>query len=101
MCHNTGTSLGIKYDIGDVVYYKQKNCNYWKEPGTVINQDVQHVLVKNSSTYKGSSRSQLQVLHTAEKQGFLNSVEGWGEIPQGWGDWELCWGRLFYWVLGI
>ena len=40
MCHNTGTSLGIKYDIGDVVYYKQKNCNYWKEPGTVINQDV-------------------------------------------------------------
>ena len=76
MCHNTGTSLGIKYDIGDVVYYKQKNCNYLKEPGAVINQDVQHVLVKNSSTYKGSSRSQLQVLHTAEKQGFSNSIKG-------------------------
>ena len=49
MRHNIRTSQDTKYYSGDLVYYKQKDNNYQKGPGTVIGQDGQQVSVKHSS----------------------------------------------------
>ena len=67
MCYNIRTSQDTKYYSGDLVYYKQKDNNYWKGPGTVIGQDVQQVLVKHSSSYVRVHRCQLQLINNIEE----------------------------------
>ena len=67
MWHNIRTSQDTKYYSGDLVYYKQKDNNYWKGPGTVIGQDVQQVLVKHSSSYVRVHRCQLQLINNIEE----------------------------------
>ena len=68
MRHNITTSQDKKYYIGDLVYYKQTDNNYWKEPGTVIGQDGQQVLVKHSSSsYVTVHPCQLQLINNMEE----------------------------------
>ena len=67
MQHNIRTSQDTKYYSDDLVYYKQKDNNYWKGPGTVIGQDRQQVLVKHSSSYVRVHLSQLQLINNMEE----------------------------------
>ena len=68
MRHNIKTSQDTKYYIGDLVYSKQKDNNYWKGPGTVIGQDGQQVLVKHSSSsYVTVHPCQLQLINNMEE----------------------------------
>ena len=67
MWHNIRTSQDTKYYSGDLVYYKQKDNNYWKGPGTVIGQDGQQVLVKHSSSYVRVHPCQLQLINNMEE----------------------------------
>ena len=67
MQHNIRTSQDTKYYSDDLVYYKQKDNNYWKGPGTVIGQDRQQVLVKHSSFYVRVHLSQLQLINNMEE----------------------------------
>ena len=38
------------YDLGDLVYYKKKDSDKWKEPGKVLGKKKQ-ILVKNRGYY--------------------------------------------------
>ena len=67
MQHNIITSQDTKYYSGDLVYYKQKDNNYWKGPGTVIGQDGQQVLVKHSSSYVRVHPCQLQLINNMKE----------------------------------
>ena len=67
MWHNIRTSQDTKYCSGDLVYYKQKDNNYWKGPGTVIGQDGQQVLVKHSSSYVRVHPCQLQLINNMKE----------------------------------
>ena len=61
--HQTRTYSDIRYNTGDLVYYKRANNNEWKGPGTVIGQDGQHVLVKHASTYIRVHPCKLQMVN--------------------------------------
>ena len=65
--HNIRTSQDIKYYSSDLVYYKQKDNNYWKEPGTVIGQDGQQILVNHSSSCVKVHLCQLQLINSMEE----------------------------------
>ena len=67
MQHNIRTLQDTKYYSDDLVYYKQKDNNYWKGPGTVIGQDRQQVLVKHSSSYVRVHLCQLQLINNMEE----------------------------------
>ena len=47
--HNVRTSGDIKYITGDSVYFKRANKRRWHEPGKVLGQGGQQVLVKYGS----------------------------------------------------
>ena len=51
LAHNIRTSGEIKYITGDQVYYKRKDSNEWKGPGSVLGQDGQQILIKHGSYY--------------------------------------------------
>ena len=67
MQHNIRASQDTKYYCGDLVYYKQKDNNYWKGPGTAIGQDGKQVLVKHSSSYVRVHQCQLQLINNIEE----------------------------------
>ena len=67
MQHNIRASQDTKYYCGHLVYYKQKDNNYWKGPGTVIGQDGQQVLVKHSSSYVRVHPCQLQLINNMKE----------------------------------
>ena len=41
----------ITYELGQLVYYKRRDSNKWKGPGTVTEKDNHQVLVKHGGVY--------------------------------------------------
>ena len=60
--HQVRTSSEVKYVIGNKVYYKARTDDYWKGPATVIGQENQQILIKQSSTYQRMHPCRLRLI---------------------------------------
>ena len=57
-------TIGIEYEIGDMVYYKCKGSHKWKGPGKVIGKEKKQILVKHGGYYIRVHLCSLQKIST-------------------------------------